>query len=95
MTCKVNSKARRRSPTEQVGLKILVTVIACHNDEKVNSKLKSQLLIHGETYTASVHASTPSFVSKTTLTTNCVSRITTSKKQEYMFSDQIQMMNHW
>ena len=42
MTCKVNNKARRRSPTEQIELNILVTVIVCHNDEKGNSKLKSQ-----------------------------------------------------
>ena len=37
VTCKVNNKARRRSPIEQGGLEILVTVIACHDDEKVIS----------------------------------------------------------
>ena len=37
VTCKVNNKARRRSPIEQGGLEILVTVIECHHDEKVIS----------------------------------------------------------
>ena len=82
VTCKVNNKARRRSPIEQGGLEILVTVIACHDDEKVISKLKSLLVVHGETYTAPVHAPTPSFVSKTTPTPSFVSRITASKKPE-------------
>ena len=82
VTCKVNNKARRRSPIEQGGLEILVTVIAYHDDEKVISKLKSLLVVHGETYTAPVHAPTPSFVSKTTPTPSFVSRITASKKPE-------------
>ena len=50
VTGKVNDRVRKRSPIEQGGLEIHVTVTASHHDEKIIAKLKSLLSVHAETY---------------------------------------------
>ena len=67
VTGKVNDRVRKRSPIEQGGLEIHVTVTASHHDEKIIAKLKSLLSVHAEIYSAPlIH--TPSFPSKITAT---------------------------